>query len=31
MPNISNTVWLIVGVLVALVAIVWLIEHVSVN
>lgn len=31
MPNISNTVWLVVGVLIAIVAIVWLVQNVNVN
>lgn len=31
MPNVNNLIWIIVGVLVALVAIVWLVQNVSVQ
>lgn len=31
MPNTTNLIWILVGILVAAVAIVWLIQNVSVN
>ena len=31
MPNISNTIWIIVGILAAAAIIVWLVLHLSVN